>query len=114
VALRRFDFTAEGRELYQLPYGLEGDVDDRSRPASSPERTIRNAIFGRNAAEAYRVDPDVGRHAITCDAVSELRAGYVGEPGTERESRPLASLAAPGPRTRRELLALLRNKPWGP
>lgn len=89
-------------------------MEERSRPAPSPERTIRNAIFGRNAAEAYGVDPDVRRHAITCDAVNELRAGYVGQAGTERETRPLASLLAPGPRTRRQLLALVRSKPWGP
>jgi len=114
VALRRFDFTAEGRELYQLPHGLEGDVENPARMASSPERTIRNAIFGRNAAEAYGFDANTGRHAVNCDAVNDLRQGYVLNPVTERETRPLASLSAPGPRTRRQLLALVKGKPWGP
>lgn len=114
VGLRRFDFSEEGKALYGLPFGLEGDVEDPSRSAPSPDRTIRNAIFGRNAAAAYELDPEAQRHAIACDAVNALREGYVSDPGTERETRSLASLQASGPRTRRELLALTRGKPWGP
>ncbi|MGH8998103.1 MAG: hypothetical protein ACRDY7_01785 [Acidimicrobiia bacterium] len=114
VALRRFDFSAEGKELYRLPHGVEGDVEDPQRRAPAPERTIRNAILGRNAALAYGLDLDARSRAITCDAVNALRDGYLVRAGTQRETRPLASLAASGPRTRRALLSLLRNRPWGP
>lgn len=114
VALRRFDFSEEGKALYGLPYGLGGDADDPSRPAPSPERTIRNAIFGRNAAEAYGFDLDAQRQALTCDALNQLHEGYTERPGTLRETSPLASLAAPGPRTRRQLLSLLQSRPFGP
>ena len=62
--LRRFEFTERGKELYGLPYGLEGDVEDPTRRRRSPERTIRNGILGRNAARAYGIDPDAQRNAI--------------------------------------------------
>ena len=74
----------------------------------------RNAIFGRNAAEAYNIDPDLRRNAIDCDAVRPLRDEYVHAPGTARERAPLASNQLAGPRTRRELFAHLKGKPWGP
>lgn len=114
VGLRRFDFSEEGKALYRLPYGLEGDALDPQRPAPAPSRTIRNAIFGRNAAEAYGVDPDARRNALSCDAVNELRQGYATSVGTAGTIRPQASLVAPGPRTRRELFGLLRSRPFGP
>jgi uncharacterized protein len=115
VAMRRFEFTARGKELYGLPHGLEGDVEDPTRKAPSPDRTIRNGILGRNAARAYRLNPDARRRAIDCDDVNELREAYAsGEPGSERESAPLASHLAPGPRTRREVLKSLRETPWSP
>lgn len=120
VALRKFDFSQQGRDFYGLPYGLEGDVENPTAPAPSPSRTIRNAIFGRNAAEAYStasspIAPDAVRNQIACDAVNQQVDGaYVADPGTLRERATLASHEAPGPRTRRELFSMLRSKPWGP
>jgi predicted TIM-barrel fold metal-dependent hydrolase len=115
VAMRRFEFSDRAKELYGLPHGLEGDREDPTQPAPSPDRTIRNGILGRNAAEAYRVDPDERRNAIACDAVNGLRTdGYLSAVGTERESAPLASHRAPGPRTRREVIKSLTESPWSP
>jgi hypothetical protein len=116
VGMRRFEFTERGKELYHLPYGLEGDVEDPIRKAPRPARTIRNAILGRNAARAYEIDPDDRRRRIDCDDVSELRErGYLnGDPGSLRESAPLASHLAPGPRTRREVLKALTEGEWSP
>ena len=115
VALRRFEFTDEGKELYNLPFGLEGDVEDPMRKARRPHRTIRNAILGRNAARAYNFDPDQRFGEISCDAVNGLREEmYLYGAGTERESAPLASHMAPGPRTRREVMHALLNEPWSP
>jgi len=115
VGLRRFEFSDRGKELYGLPYGLEGDVEDPTQKAPSPDRTIRNGILGRNAARAYRVDPDAQRNAISCDAVNDLRKdSYISQLGTERESAPLASHMAPGARTRREVLKGLKEGPWSP
>ena len=39
VAFRAFDFSPKARELYNLPHGLDGDVEDPTQPAPSPERT---------------------------------------------------------------------------
>jgi hypothetical protein len=115
VGLRRFEFTDEGKELYGLPYGLEGDVKDPTRKAPKPERTIRNGILGRNAARAYEINPDAQRKKIHCDDVNELREqGYLREQGTERESAPLASHVSPGPRTRREVIKGLTEGQWSP
>ena len=113
VALRRFEFSDEGKEMYGLPYGLEGDVEDPTAPAPDPTRTIRNAILGRNAAAAYRVDPDAQRSAITCDQVNALRQDYVSGVGM-RESAPLASNQSLGARTPRELISMRKDKPWAP
>jgi hypothetical protein len=115
VAFRRFQFNERGKELYNLPFGLEGDVEDPTRKAKRPERTIRNAILGRNAAGAYRVNPDARRRRISCDAVNQLRDdAYLSAVGTERESAPLASNQVLGPRTRRELIVAMRDQPWSP
>ena len=115
VAMRRFEFTERGKELYGLPYGLEGDVEDPRRKAPHPKRTIRNGILGRNAARAYEFDPDRRRHAIDCDEVQRMRDdGYLADVGTERESAPLASNEIPGPRTRREVMRALIENPWSP
>jgi hypothetical protein len=100
--------------LYRLPYGLEGDVEDPTRAAPSKDRTIRNAIFGRNAARAYRIDPAAHLQSIGCDQVQGLRRSYITDPLTERERAPLASNRLVGARTRRELFASLAGKPWGP
>jgi hypothetical protein len=115
VAMRRFQFTERGKELYNLPFGLEGDVEDPTRKAKRPERTIRNGILGRNAARAYRVNPDARRRKISCDAVNQLRDdAYLSAVGTERESAPLASNQVLGPRTRRELIVAMRDQQWSP
>jgi predicted TIM-barrel fold metal-dependent hydrolase len=114
VALRRFEFSTEAKALYNLPYGLEGDVEDPTKPAPTKARTIRNAILGRNAARAYRINPDVQRNKLSCDAVQGLRSSYVTDPLTQKESAPLRTNAMAGPRTRRELFAMLKDKPWAP
>jgi predicted TIM-barrel fold metal-dependent hydrolase len=115
VAMRRFEFSDEGKELYGLPHGLEGDVEDPREPAPTPERTIRNGILGRNVAPAYRVDPDARVNQISCDQVNGLRQDtYLDAIGTSRESAPLASNQAPGARTRREVLKSLTEGPWSP
>ena len=56
VGFRRFEFTERGKELYGLPHGLEGDVEDPTRKAPRPARTIRNAILGRNAARLLNLE----------------------------------------------------------
>jgi hypothetical protein len=122
--------------MYDLPYGLDGDRFDprvnaldahsyRKRHPhvagwptdgrSHPERTIRNGIFGRNAAVPYKVDPDAARHKIACDAVEATRSSLLIRAGSEREISPAASNRILGPRNRRETLALTwPNAPWAP
>jgi hypothetical protein len=48
--------------------------------------------------------------------VNELREqGYLrGDPGSRRESAPLASHLSPGARTRREIVKALQENPWSP
>lgn len=120
---------------YHLPHGLDGDRFDPSRnaldPASyptsgtdpawpadgkaHPERTIRNGIFGRNAAEPYGVDPEPLRGKISCSQLDTLRRDLLQNPGTPQETHPLASNVMYGYRTRRELFAnIWPNKPWAP
>ncbi|MCA1842497.1 MAG: hypothetical protein LC792_04770, partial [Actinobacteria bacterium] len=69
-----------------------------------PERTIRNGILGRTAAEVYGLDPDAQRHALSCDEVQKMRDAYLLNPGTPKETAPLASNTINGPRTRAEFL----------
>jgi predicted TIM-barrel fold metal-dependent hydrolase len=135
VAFRALQLTEEAKALYHLPYGLDGDRFDPTRNALSgssylqphpavsgwptdgvahPERSIRNGILGRNAAEAYEIDPDAVRNALDCDEVQKMRDAYILNPATPRESAPYASNQVNGPRTRRELLQLRAAKPWGP
>ena len=117
VALRRFEFTEKGKELYGLPFGLEGDVEDPTRRAPNPARTIRNGILGRNVAPAYRVDPDKKRHQISCDQVNALRDDEYTLTRADNhlmETRPYASNVAPGARTRREVWKSLTEGPWSP
>src|SRR5260370_35446473 len=78
IALRRFQFTEAGKELYGLPYGLDGDREDPTKPAPGPERTIRNGILGYNAAEAYTFDPGFRSQALACAHARKLKdEGYV-------------------------------------
>ena len=115
IAMRRFEFTERGKELYGLPYGMEGDVEDPTKPAPTPARSIRNGILGRNVAPAYRVDPDAKLGEVRCDEVQRLKdEGYVTRPGTETESASLATNEVHGPRTRRAVLKSLTEGPWSP
>jgi hypothetical protein len=129
VLLRALQFSDAAKEFYNLPYGLDGDRWDPRRnaldPASylqahpnvpqwptdgraHPERTIRNGIFGRTAAECYGLDPDAKRNALLCDEVQKLRDAYVLNPGTPREMTPLRTNAINGPRTRAEFWRFAR------
>jgi len=114
VALRMLEMTNQTKELYNLPYGLDGDIDDPTRLATDPSRTIRNGILGRNAAEAYGIDPDAARNAISCDEVNEMRLDYLKGVGTPLERTEFRSNELLGFRTRREFLTDFRNKPWAP
>lgn len=137
AALRSLRLSSEAREFYNLPYGLDGDRFDPTRNAlnplnyvvehphvegwptdvrAHPERTIRNGIFGRNAAIPYRVDPEASRKAIACDDVQKLRDAYLVNPGTPAlETNPGASNTMPAPRTRRELFkSVWPNDLWLP
>ena len=102
--LRAFQMSDAIRELYNLPYGLDGDVEDPTQPAPTPARSIRNGILGRNAAGPYQIDPDLTLGLIQCDDVQKIRDEYV--------LNPLADARPRGPRTRRELLASIRRDPW--
>jgi predicted TIM-barrel fold metal-dependent hydrolase len=116
VALRKLQFTDKAKEFYNLPYGLDGDVEDPTRPAPTPARTIRNGILGRNAAAAYNIDADARRNAIHCDRVNGLRkSDYIKDIGDgHHELAPLASNKVNGARTRREVLKSLTEGPWSP
>jgi predicted TIM-barrel fold metal-dependent hydrolase len=135
VAFRSFDFSPKARALYNLPHGLEGDRWDprvnchdgsnyrhrhphvRNWPTdgrSHPERSIRNGVLGRNAAEAYQIDADAKIEAISCDAVQQMRDnGYLeGEGATLRS--PIASNSVYGQRTPQGVLHDLWSSPWAP
>lgn len=134
--MRAFEFSPAAKELYNLPHGLDGDAWDPRRNALSatsygsvhpyvpgwpvdrrahPERSIRNRIFGRNAAEAYQVNLQAAIEAIRCDEVQQLRdEGYLAGRGTPRARAPLSSNALYGYRTRHQLFADRASKPWSP
>ena len=136
VAFRAFQMSARARQLYNLPHGLDGDRFDprlNAKDAASythrhafvkgwptdgrshPERSIRNGIFGRNAAVPYGVDADASRLKIACDDVTKVREAYLLRAGSEREVAPSASNTILGPRNRREVMALTwPNAPWAP
>jgi uncharacterized protein len=114
VALRKLQFTDKAKEFYNLPYGLEGDVEDPTQPAPDPSRTIRNGILGRNAADAYMIDADAQRNKIQCDKVNGIKTGYVNDIGNGFQEVPMASNQIPGPRTRRDVMKKLTEGPWAP
>jgi hypothetical protein len=142
-------------ESYGLPHAIDGDADDplkdtrdgASYSASEalahggdwpsdgkphPERSIRNWIFGRAAAQVYRVDadahlydrahlktaldaaPSAGVAEIPCDKVQKLRDEYIVNQMTPKEMSPLASNQIVGPRTGRELFKMRSEGPWAP
>jgi hypothetical protein len=79
-----------------------------------PERTIRNRILGRNAAEVYGIDADAKIRMIKCDAVQEMRdKGYLEGDGATLRA-PYASNSVYGRRTRRGVLKDLWSNPWSP
>ena len=114
VALRRLEMSQEACELYGMAYGLDSDVEDPTQPAPTPDRTIRNGILGRNAAQAYEIDADAVRNAISCDQVNQIRTDYVKDPGSLLERIPQASNTLLGHRTRRTFLKDFLSKPLGP
>jgi hypothetical protein len=83
-AFRVFEISAE----YQQKYGY---------PALTPERKAK--IFGLNAARVYGVDVPALRKQHALDALSRARPGYAHAVGP--------SFRTHGPRTRREMIALL-------
>ncbi len=117
--LREFPRANETQALeifnsYGMPWALEGDVEDPTVKAPTPERTIRNAILGRNAAVPYGIDPDAQRNAINCDDLHRTRDDYIVDVGTMQESAPMRSNVVYGYRSRRELFRDLASKPWAP
>jgi predicted TIM-barrel fold metal-dependent hydrolase len=136
AGLRSLHLTAKACEFYNLPYGLDGDAwDPRVNALSAhsyahphrhvsgwptdhkahPERTIRNRIFGRNAATVYQVEPDVARHKIHCDDVQKMRDAYLINPATPKEMRPFATNRMPAGRTPQQVLAnTWPNAPFTP
>jgi len=114
AGFRDFELSDEAKALYNLPWGLEGDRFDPQQRAATPDRSIRNGIFGRNAAEVYGIDPDAQRLAISCDEVQKIRDAYVLNPATAVAMTPGASNSMPAARTRRELFSSLKGKPWAP
>jgi predicted TIM-barrel fold metal-dependent hydrolase len=114
VAMRRFEFTDKGKELYGLPHGLEGHREDPTQLAKNPKDSIRNGILGYNAADAYEFDPFARRNDISCDAVQRLKdEGYVQGHGLG-ETATLRMNQIPGGRTRRDVLKSLTESPWSP
>ena len=106
----------EAKETYNLPYGIDGWVEDPTQLPPTPAGSIRNGILGRNAAVPYRIteaeidaatNPAAFIHS--CD-VQKLRDQYLVAPAPE--PIVVSSNRVNGPRTRRELFAALRNDPW--
>ncbi|MEW6473926.1 MAG: hypothetical protein AB1679_16870 [Actinomycetota bacterium] len=135
VMMRALRFSDAAKELYNLPYGLDGDRWDPRRNAldatsymadnpgvdgwpvdarSHPERSIRHGIMGRNAAECYGLDPDAVVKAMSCDDVQALRDAYVLNPGTPQETAPLRGNTIMGPRHRREFWRMVRSPDYSP
>ena len=134
VALRNFQFSEKGKEMYNLPYGLDGDAWDPRRNALSaasytrkhravdnwptdgrahPERSIRNRMLGWNAVEVYQVK-ETNVREIKCDVVQRFRdQQYLTGQGATLRS-PLASNSVYGPRNNRETWADLWKEPWHP
>lgn len=143
VALRKLQFTQAGKDLYGLPYGIDGDADDPTKPtksapghendpnASDPTNSIRNWIFGRGAAEVYRVNAGAHRTDrgikdkngtviadatadIKCDDVQRIRDAYILNQYTPYEQVPMASNTLIGARNKGELVKQRKEQPWGP
>ena len=109
---RAFEMSNAIKELYNLPWGLHGDIDDPTRDTRigsnynghpAPERSIRNGILGRNAARVYDIDADDSLGLIRCDDVQKIRDEYHAEPARRRDpSRaedPARALRCAAPRS---------------
>jgi predicted TIM-barrel fold metal-dependent hydrolase len=135
VAFRAFQMSDQAKTFYKLPHGLDGDawdprldaLDARSYLVANPvvagwptdgqahpERSIRNRIFGRNAADAYKVDAGEQTAVMSCDAVQKIRDSYYLNEGTPKASAPFRSNELIGRRTAAKVLADLFSKPWAP
>ncbi len=134
VTMRAIQFSDEAKELYNLPHGLDGDRFDPRRNAlkgtsynghpdvknwpkdgrAHPERSIRNGILGRNAAEAYGIDADKHRGMIEFDQIQSMRQAYVLNSGTEREQAKWRTNQMIGPRNRREFMRMVTAPDWQP
>ncbi|MGH8997962.1 MAG: hypothetical protein ACRDY7_01065 [Acidimicrobiia bacterium] len=135
VMMRALQFSDAAKELYNLPYGLDGDRWDPRRNAldassymlahpnigdwpvdnrAHPERSIRHGIMGRTAAEAYGIDPEAMRKSMSCDDVQQLRDAYVLNPGTPKETTPLKGNTIMGPRTQRDFWKMVKAPDYSP
>ena len=92
------------------PHVADWPTDGRAHP----ERTIRNAVFGYNAARAYQVDATAKVKAIKCDQVNQLHDDYIVDSGKATARAPLRANAVYGRRTRREVLKDIWSGPWTP
>ncbi len=90
-ALRSFEISPEFQERYGYP-------------ALTPQ--AKRKIFGLNAARVYGVDVGALQGLQRTDALSKARAEYANHPSPTFETY--------GPRTRREMLRLLRRNPGHP
>ena len=110
VALRRFEFTERGKELYGLPYGLEGDVEDPTRTAPTPgahdpqrdPRPQRRARPTRSTPTQPRKAIALRRRSTGC-ATTATCSGAGHRARSRRRSPPTSS---PAPRTRREVMKI--------
>jgi len=84
-AFRAFEITPEFQERFRYP-------------ALTPQRKAK--IFGLNAARIYRVDVGELKRVQRVDSVSKVKAEYA--------NAPMPTFQTYGPRTRRDLLKLLR------
>jgi hypothetical protein len=101
------------QNVYHLPYGLEGDVHDPARLAANPMQSIRNAIFARNAMEAYGVGLGNPIPLDPSQLIQLSNDGLVYNSGTVHEVRKFANSHVHGYRTRRELFAALERSMRG-
>jgi hypothetical protein len=76
-----------------------------------PERSIRNGILGRNAADIYEVNADAKYKALSCDRLQEMRNGYVSDQIAGLGDYVPRDNVVYGPRTRAEVIKMV-NEDW--
>lgn len=149
IALRKHQASDALKLFYGLPYWLDGDADDPTKPTQAApgyegnanvrnaRYSIRNAIFGFNAADIYsrpgktdlvdKAEEYVGlttptgalgvrdnRSQFKCDEVQKIRDGYILNQMTPKEQVPMASNQIVGHRTAKGLQAERKDAPWAP